>query len=639
MEEAKNKNARINSILLLSVLSLLFVYVVYRAYHMAITLDEGYSYGIIHGNKITAATANNHYLNTFLMAVCSTLFGDSELSLRLPSICGFLMYAYACYMLLRNKHLLILLSGIALLLLNPYLLDYFSLARGYALGIGFFMLSLVQLLKAADASTTTVFFKHAAFTLLFSTGACLANLTYVNANLILLLILFISYLRLKKEPAGNRKKIILFVSAVIINFGCLGILIKELFRLRAANELYFGGTTGFIHDTLHELVGSSMYFWLHNYDGAVLQIASQAFIALFLVIIAYVLFCRRYNNLAVLTILLSLMIAAPVVQFMLLATKLPFGRTSLAYIPLMGLCLCFFMQELLEKNRKKIIGYTVGSFSFLFLFIPGTFNFVLNANVSYCYDANFNMYSKEAMGTINELCKGRPRVTIMYSGYMGSGVNYYKHRYSINNLVLAGDYKPMADEDILLLLKNEKEQAKCLDGYTLLKQYPIPNFDCFLYVKKEQANNREELCRGDINLKASNRMYVCREWDQRIISNKKRATSWETFSFIAYPGNVCALKTDEGLYVSADLGSRAELTGNRTQPNEWELFRYIDLGGGSYAFKAANSKYLSLDTTTLQLYAKGDSIGANERFELIHLPILYDTDVVLKAFLQHSPVK
>ncbi len=635
MADTQNNKTRINRILLLFVLSLLFIYIVYRAYHMAITLDEAYSYGITRGNKVTANTANNHFLNTFLMALCSWLFGSSELSLRLPNICGFLMYGFACFQLLKNQRFFIVLAGIAILLLNPYLLDYFSLARGYGLAIGFFMVSLLNLLKAIKASALSDLFKNGAITLLFSTAACLSNLTYINANLILLLILFISYLRLKKAPAGSRNMIVFFVTAIVLNFVCLAALVHELLKLRDAKELYFGGTTGFIHDTLNELVHSSMYFSLSQYNEVSSQIICWFAVALFLIILAYVLFTRRYNKLAVVTIFLSLMIAAPIVQFMLLDTRLPFGRTSLIYIPLMGICVCFFMEELLKKNLKKITLYAIFALQ-LFIFIPSSYNFAVTVNPAYCYDANFNMYTKEAMGIINTLYHGKERATIMYASFLGSGINYYKERYSMDYLVLAGESKKMADEDILLLLNNEKEQMKDLSGYNLVKQYTIINYDCFLYVKKESGGDKKELCRGDINLKARNNQYLCCEGNQHIIANKQKMSTWETFSFIAYPNNECALKSYEGFYICADLGSHAETVANRPEKGAWELFHYIDLGGGYYAFKAANDKYLSFDSKTLQIFATADLIGPSEKFELINNPVLYDTGNTLKGFLQHS---
>jgi len=37
-------------------------------------------------------TANNHLLNTALMQLCSTLFGNSELSLRLPNVLAHAVY-------------------------------------------------------------------------------------------------------------------------------------------------------------------------------------------------------------------------------------------------------------------------------------------------------------------------------------------------------------------------------------------------------------------------------------------------------------------------------------------------------------------------------------------------------------------
>src|ERR1035437_6526820 len=182
------KKTQQGNFLLLVVLFFLLFYVVYRAYYLSFTHDEALSFEIILGNKAFSETANNHFLNTFLMSICYKFFGSSEFSLRLPNIFGFILYAFACFELLKNKNIFIILVGISFLLLNPYLIDFFSLARGYGLALGFFMLSLLYLLKATQVETLNSFLKNASLTMLFSVAACFSNLTYINANLVILLL-------------------------------------------------------------------------------------------------------------------------------------------------------------------------------------------------------------------------------------------------------------------------------------------------------------------------------------------------------------------------------------------------------------------------------------------------------------------
>jgi hypothetical protein len=128
----------------------LFVYIVYRAATCALTNDEAYNYLLIdtHYLRAMAATANTHLVNQAGMWLF-TLFSDSELAIRLTSVLCFPFYVAGIYCFARNignVPLRFLLA--ALLLLNPYVLDYFSLARGYSGGVAFSTLGLYYLYAA-----------------------------------------------------------------------------------------------------------------------------------------------------------------------------------------------------------------------------------------------------------------------------------------------------------------------------------------------------------------------------------------------------------------------------------------------------------------------------------------------------------
>ena len=78
--------------------------------------------------------ANHHFLNTLLMYLSTSLFGVSEWSMRLPALAGAALYFAAVYRLCRyafGDGYTFLLS-VALLTLNPLILDFMVVARGYA---------------------------------------------------------------------------------------------------------------------------------------------------------------------------------------------------------------------------------------------------------------------------------------------------------------------------------------------------------------------------------------------------------------------------------------------------------------------------------------------------------------------------
>ena len=81
------------------------------------------------------------------------VFGNHSLFIaRLPNIIAFVVYAYFAYRF--ADHLLYFFSGMALfilLLFNPFVLEFFSLARGYGLAMAFELGSLFYLMIFSNA--------------------------------------------------------------------------------------------------------------------------------------------------------------------------------------------------------------------------------------------------------------------------------------------------------------------------------------------------------------------------------------------------------------------------------------------------------------------------------------------------------
>ena len=111
----------------------LFIYIIARSFMVPITHDEAYSYLLVKTNYIVAmaGTANTHWINSLGMKLGSLLLGDDPWQLRLFSMMAWLLYGFSAIRIsekLKNK-----LLGFALftcLVANPFLLDFFSLARG-----------------------------------------------------------------------------------------------------------------------------------------------------------------------------------------------------------------------------------------------------------------------------------------------------------------------------------------------------------------------------------------------------------------------------------------------------------------------------------------------------------------------------
>jgi hypothetical protein len=237
-------------------------YVVARAESLSFTHDESLSYLNYVHRPISSVLlsrgtdANNHPLNTAAMKLGELLFGPSELALRWSAVVAFVVYALALVVVLRRVELLsVRVLGLFLGVANPYVLDFFSLARGYGLALAAVAVSVMftlgyverpRLVGAAAAASCGAIAVLANF----------ATLTYFLAAL------FVIVLRaLMPAPSGRRPLALgpLGAALALPTVGVVFLAVVPLARLRSDNALYFGGDRGFWADTVHSVVASSVY--------------------------------------------------------------------------------------------------------------------------------------------------------------------------------------------------------------------------------------------------------------------------------------------------------------------------------------------------------------------------------------------
>ncbi len=133
----------------------LLAYTSYRAANLSLTHDESTSYNWFHDTNIFTCfyskdcwyNANNHLLNTWGLQQSVRLFGPSEWAIRLPNLLAHLLYLICSLTVVRSvaSRFWVGVAGLAFLNFNPYLLEFFGLARGYGLVAGLSMASIFSL--------------------------------------------------------------------------------------------------------------------------------------------------------------------------------------------------------------------------------------------------------------------------------------------------------------------------------------------------------------------------------------------------------------------------------------------------------------------------------------------------------------
>jgi len=405
------------------------------------------------------------------------IFGAKEIFLRLPNILAFILYSFITYkILIKIKNVFLMLLGIALLLLNPYLLDFFCLARGYGLSLGFGLAALFFLFKQNGFITYKHYVIGLSLSLFFSLLSAGSNLICINLNISLMIIFLIELFFLVKNKTIqlNKKRIGAIVLIFILNIFFLFILVNQLLILKNNNELYFGGANNFIDNTLTILIYRSIYF---SYYGAQFWISiRQIIITVYLITIIYQICSKEYSHLSRITLLLLLMIFASILQHYVFNALYPTERTSLIFIPLFGLFIYYLFLEIYSKLvTRKITRIVFNLFILLLLCLPIGWHLKNNLNLKYSKDWKQDAYTKDIMKIIIEshnkdIYKSK-KISISNTWFFEPSMNYYRDLYSMDYINSANRNGIDSSTDFIYCIMEEKEKLKAEDHYSIIREY------------------------------------------------------------------------------------------------------------------------------------------------------------------------
>ena len=329
----------------------MLAYVATRAATMCITLDEAATYN---GHvtcrwldillfRTDGLPDNNHLLNTLLCKVSVGLFGLSELSLRMPTLLGCFLYLLGI-----NRCLRWAVSGwkvVPALLavgLNPYVVDFLGVARGYGLGLGFTMLGLAALLRAFAGNPGKIGVGPARLAIMLFGFAALSNLSFLlvlGAGMLLVGVFVVVQVlagRDAAEPSSSPWPLLL-ARLLFPGVPFIVYLMLPLYIIRQWKLFGEGGQTGFWHDTVSGLVNGTAYFnrWFWSYLDVM-----TVWIVVVMLFVPVALFLlrraddRRFAVLAVLAGMTLTVSLASVAQHHLLHVAFLQGRRGIFLTPL-----------------------------------------------------------------------------------------------------------------------------------------------------------------------------------------------------------------------------------------------------------------------------------------------------------------
>jgi hypothetical protein len=403
----------------------LLAYVVARAADLSFTVDESYTYTrYVHESvwdivRYAHPSANNHLLNTLLMKELDEL-GASELTLREPNVIAFVIYVAGLLVALGElRSWAARFLGLAVALLNPYLLDFFSLARGYGLELAFTAGAVAAVLayaRAPSAGRALAALSLAAVASL----AHLAALTLLAAMLVIVVAIMLPRWT-PPERVLNRRRVAFVCAAVTLVL--VPIVAQPISRINSVGQLRFGGDHGFWRDTVHTLVWSALYRRGREGTAVVIDVIVAAVVLAGAIATARALAQRGPPTPH--TVSFSLLAVAgltTLAQHYALGTPFLVYRTALFFVPLFALWVAFAADAVAVVPRLR----PYISVSAVLVVGAAALNLVSTANRSYALDWREDASTKRMLTDLDKLRPTGRTVRLGSSWVFEPTINFYR---------------------------------------------------------------------------------------------------------------------------------------------------------------------------------------------------------------------
>lgn len=249
---ARSSDSRIERVIFIGLVVTAFVHVLLRAIHVPIIHDEAVSF---FAYATTGAfqpgyafwDAGNHLLNSAFGHAGFLIFGHSPLALRAGSVLCFLLYALYAWRFghfIQNRLIRSVLRPA--LLLTPFVLDFFSLFRGYGPALAFSMMGWYHAVRYARSDG----WPHACLALLGCLLAAFASLsTVLMAATVLALLAVFAFILESTWP----RRIAIPLALLLVGGPLLLYLVWYGQELSARGMLYYGSPEGLVDGTLASL--------------------------------------------------------------------------------------------------------------------------------------------------------------------------------------------------------------------------------------------------------------------------------------------------------------------------------------------------------------------------------------------------
>jgi uncharacterized membrane protein len=434
---------------------------IFRAWSQSIAHDEALTYEwFLEGgiNHLLTFNTTNHVLFTIIAKFFVKVFGVSEFSLRAPSLLGAAVYLGFTYFLSRKlfgEGILLPLS-VALLCLNPLIMDFMAAARGYCLGMAFLAAAMYFMARLTNGDSFDL--EEAAHLrecavisvlLALSVVSCLTNL-FPAVSLTLSLAVIALRGRLNLRELDNRS-VRNFAQYLILPGLSVGAIILWPFLIQARPALF---NMGLHHasEALRDLFNSSfLYKWTGDIyssslgaipptpgswqqrlsDLGVYVILPLIFSFVFLSLIfmlrphsesasRQILHFQLFGIAAIVCVVLTLLL------HVIVKVNYPVSRTCLYFIQLFTISALLSARELrlrFPRSRFHPIGWII--------IAAVLFDYGISLNTAYFRYNAYDIISRQLFKTISDDARARGLTGVRVGGtwWYEPEINFYRRRY------------------------------------------------------------------------------------------------------------------------------------------------------------------------------------------------------------------
>lgn len=436
--------------------SALFVYVALRAVLVPLVHDESASilWYVFPGEWLpwrAHADANNHFISSAIGIVSSRWFGLHVWSLRAGSVTAFVLYAWGCWRLGSNIATLYVRWCLwAALLCCPFLLDFFSLFRGYGIELAGWVIAL----DGAIRYVRSVSVAHLVQAMLGSIIGTAAIVALVPAWAILLGLLVLR--KVLSGGAEGKRNAIQNWSVLLLSSLALGYAVHVAMGMKEAGLLYYGSTKGFISvsvGTLSEYVLGTDAPWAL---GAVILAAVVG-------LCVHLVGSRWRGALSEPGILLGVLlfcdVAARVALAHLSGVNFPEDRAGLHFVPVFLMVVAFAIDKADRWDARARWVATV------FLFLPLRTMFTANVDHTLIWAEQSIPARWNTIARAEEHALGRP---VVIGGYHQLALSWplAAQLRGEAGVPLYADHFPSGEQDLRIV--DTRFLAKARAGYTVI---------------------------------------------------------------------------------------------------------------------------------------------------------------------------